>query len=106
MKTVLFAILEVTACAVAAVADDAKAPDTPKKNQVTYEYSYPPPTQKPPIEVKSAPLPRTSSMEWLRRVDQGDRSRMAPWEWRRMEAWRGQYSFVEPPAWRTDLNGW
>jgi hypothetical protein len=97
MKTVSLAFLLAAACAIG-FADDAKAPVAPKKKTVTFEYSYPPPpTQKPPSAAESAPLPRVGSKSWLQRLDQRDRSQMAPWEWRRLNSWREAYSFAEPP---------
>ncbi|MBI5685010.1 MAG: hypothetical protein HZC54_08005 [Verrucomicrobia bacterium] len=97
MKTIPLTLLLVIAC-VAAFADDAKAPAAPRKNKVTFEYSYPPaPTQKPSAPAEAAPLPRVGSKSWLQRLDQRDRKAMAPWEWRRLNAWREAYSFAEPP---------
>jgi hypothetical protein len=97
MKMIPLTLLVMTACVVA-VADDAKAPVAPKKNKITFEYSYPPPpTQKPPTATEAAPLPRVGSKIWLQRLDQRDRKQIAPWEWRRLNAWREAYSFAEPP---------
>jgi hypothetical protein len=106
MKTILPTILMLTGCAAAGLADDTKASanlktlPSPKKGKITFEYSYPPPpTVKPPSSAAVAPLPRVGSAEWLRRVAPQDRKLMTPWEWRRLNAWRGAYSVIEPPPW-------
>jgi len=98
MKTISLTIMALTACVAIVLADDAKVPAPPKKNKVTFEYSYPPPpTQKPSSGAEVAPLPRVGSKSWLQRVGQRDRSQIAPWEWRRLNAWHEAYSFAEPP---------
>lgn len=97
---------------ITAFADDTKAPDArppsppPKKAHITFEYSYPPPpTEKPPHSAEAAPLPRVGSREWLHRVDSRDRQLLAPWEWRRLNAWRGACSVIEPPPWANIASG-
>jgi hypothetical protein len=97
MKTISLTLVLMTVCAVV-LAGDAKAPAAPKKNKVTFEYSYPPPpTQRPPTPAETAPLPRVGSKSWLQRVERSDRKQIAPWEWRRLNAWHEAYSFAEPP---------
>jgi hypothetical protein len=90
--------MALTVCVAIAWADDAKTPAAPKKNKITFEYSYPsPPTQKPPTPAETAPLPRVGSKGWLQRLDARDRSHIAPWEWRRLNEWHAAYSFAESP---------